>query len=401
MPGGGPHRPRVLPGRARSAPVIASAAPTAPTVASVLPGGEGFSPRRTGAIGLLVARLAGGGGSFRSVVLGQADPAVPGGFPGLDFHPVRTRLLPRLGARARYPGAVLAALRRLRPTLIEVHNRPVIALRVAAALARTPVVLVLHNDPQEMRRAHTAAERRVLLDRLAGIVTVSEWTRARLLDGIAAPGRAPVLVLPNCLDLAALPPGLPLAARETLILYAGRTVVEKGADLFVRAAAAALPRLPGWRAVMVGARGHGPEGDALGYAAAGPTPAEAGVEVLGYRTNPEVLAWMGRAAIVVVPSRWEEPFGLVALEAMAMGAALICTRRGGLPEVAGDAAVYVDPADPDGIAAALVALAQDAPRRARLAAAGQARAQGFDLGPAAAMLDAFRRQVLEGSGAGR
>ena len=378
----------------------------APTVAIVLPGGEGFSPRRAGAIGLLVARLAGVAGSFRSVVLGQDNPAVPGGFPGLDFRPVRTRLLPRLGARARYPGAVLAALRRLRPALIEVHNRPVIALRVAAALPRTPVVLVLHNDPQEMRRAHAAAERRVLLNRLAGIVTVSEWTRARLLDGVgvpglAPPGRAPVLVLPNCLDLASLPPFLPIAARETLILYAGRTVVEKGADLFVRAAAAALPRLPGWRAVMVGARGHGPEGDALGYTSAGPTPAQAGVEVLGYRPNPEVLAWMGRAAIVVVPSRWEEPFGLVALEAMAMGAALICTRRGGLPEVAEEAAVYVDPADPDGIAAAIVALAQDAPRRERLAAAGRARAQRFDLGPAAAALEAFRRRMLEESRAGR
>ena len=381
----------------------------APTVASVLPGGEGFSPRRAGAIGLLVARLAGVPGRYRTVVLGQDNPALPGGFPGLDFRPVRTRLLPRLGARARYPGAVLAALRRLRPALIEVHNRPVIALRVAAALPRTPVVLVLHNDPQEMRRAHTAAERRVLLDRMAGIVAVSEWTRARLLDGVDAPrgspgdgrGRAPVLVLPNCLDLASLPPFLPIGTRETLILYAGRTVVEKGADLFVRAAAAALPRLPGWRAVMVGARGHGPEGDALGYTPAGPTPAQAGVEVLGYRPNPEVLAWMGRAAIVVVPSRWEEPFGLVALEAMAMGAALICTRRGGLPEVAGEAAVYVDPADPDGIAAAIVALAQDAPRRERLAAAGRARAQGFDLGPAVAALEAFRQRVLEESRAGR
>ena len=368
------------------------------TVASVLPGGEGFSPRRVGAIGLLVARLAGVPGRYRSVVLGQDDPAAPGGFPGLAFHPVRTRLLPRLGARARYPGAVLDALRRLRPALIEVHNRPVIALRVAAALPRTPVVLVLHNDPQEMRRAHSAAERRALLDRMAGIIAVSKWTRARLLDGVGAPGRAPVLVLPNCLDLASLPPGQPATARERLILYAGRTVVEKGADLFVRAAAAALPRLPGWRAVMVGARGHGPDGDVLGYVAAGPTPEQAGVEVLGYHPNPEVLAWMGRAAIVVVPSRWEEPFGLVALEAMAMGAALICTRRGGLPEVAGEAAVYVDPADPDGIAAAIVALAQDAPRRARLAAAGRERARGFDLGPAAAALEAFRRQVLERHG---
>ena len=73
--------------------------------------------------------------------------------------------------------------------------------------------------------------------------------------------------------------------------------------------------------------------------------------MLGYRDHPEVLAAMARAAIVVVPSRWAEPFGLVALEALASGAALICSPRGGLPEVAGDAAVYADPDQPTEIAA--------------------------------------------------
>ena len=136
-----------------------------PVVAIVLPGGEGFSPGRVGAVGLLVQRLSAVARAHRCVVLGQ-DSETAAGFPGLDFCPVRARLLPRLAERARYPGAVLAALRRLGPALIEVHNRPVIALRLAAALPRTPVVLVLHNDPQEMRCAHTPGERRLLLDRL-------------------------------------------------------------------------------------------------------------------------------------------------------------------------------------------------------------------------------------------
>ena len=80
---------------------------------------------------------------------------------------------------------------------------------------------------------------------------------------------------------------------------------------------------------------------------------------------------MARAAIVVVPSRWQEPFGLVALEALASGAALICADRGGLREVAGDAAVYVDPDDPAALAAAIRALAADAARRAALGQAGR------------------------------
>ena len=67
------------------------------------------------------------------------------------------------------------------------------------------------------------------------------------------------------------------------------------------------------------------------------------------------------------PTPWPEhlveapaqPFGLAALEALASGAALICTRQGALPEVAGEAALYVEPADPAQLAAAITSLATD------------------------------------------
>ena len=105
---------------------------------------------------------------------------------------------------------------------------------------------------------------------------------------------------------------------------------------------------------------------------------------------------MARAAIVIVPSRWPEPFGLTALEAMASGAALICSARGALPEVAGEAALYADPDDPDALAEAITLLARDPERRAALGAAGRERARRFDVGQAAAALRALRRAVLGG-----
>ena len=84
---------------------------------------------------------------------------------------------------------------------------------------------------------------------------------------------------------------------------------------------------------------------------------------------------MARAAIVVVPSRWPEPFGLAALEAMACGAAVLAAPRGGLPEVVGAVGVPIDPDAPETIAEAIVALAQDpARRRAALGEAGRRRA---------------------------
>jgi glycosyltransferase involved in cell wall biosynthesis len=102
---------------------------------------------------------------------------------------------------------------------------------------------------------------------------------------------------------------------------------------------------------------------------------------------------MAKASIVVVPSRWPEPFGLTALEAIASGAALITTGSGGLAEIAGDAAVYVPPNDPTALAAAIIALANDEPRRAALAAAGRARAQYFDTQRIAAALETLRQTV--------
>jgi len=98
--------------------------------------------------------------------------------------------------------------------------------------------------------------------------------------------------------------------------------------------------------------------------------------------------------MVIVPSRWNEPFGLTALEAIACGAPLIVSPRGALPEVAGEAAVYANPDDPAEIAAAIVALAADPERRAMLSALGRERAKAFDTPIAAARLAALRHAAL-------
>ena len=96
--------------------------------------------------------------------------------------------------------------------------------------------------------------------------------------------------------------------------------------------------------------------------------------MMGYRDHPDVMAAMARAAVVVIPGEMDEPGGRVAVEAMANGAVVICSSRGALPEVCGDAAVYVDTADPAALAGAITALGQDpraSPRWARPAANGR------------------------------
>lgn len=362
--------------------------PAPPKVAVVLPPREGFGPGRTGAIGLLVRRLTQTPGFDTTVIGGKQDGPV---FPGIDYQTVIPSLWSLGSTNLRYAGAVADTLRQRPPALIEVHNRPEIALTLAARLPGIPVVAFLHNDPQGMRDAALPTDRTKMLRRLAGVITPSEYLRQRVLDGVTAPDKDPV-VLPNCLDLAELPPR---GRRERLILFAGRVVADKAPDAFVSACAAALPHLPGWGAQIIGADRFSFDSPDTGFVQMVRAAAEgAHVRMLGYRDHPEVLLAMARAAIIVVPSRWPEPFGLVALEALASGAALICSARGGLPEVAGDAAVYVNPDEPAEIAAAIRSLGLDEGRRAALAQAGWQRVQQFDVKAIAARLAALRHDVL-------
>jgi glycosyltransferase involved in cell wall biosynthesis len=243
-----------------------------------------------------------------------------------------------------------------------------------------------------MRRATTPAERSALLAALAKVATSSEFLRGRLLNDIPSPARIPA-VLPNAIDLATVPPSP--AEREQKILFVGRIVRDKGADTFVAACARALPQLPGWRAEMIGGDRFGPRSPETPFLRAlRPLARKAGVAMSGYRPNFDVLNAMTRAAIVVVPSRWAEPFGITALEALACGSALLCSPRGGLPEIYGQAAQRIEPDNPAAIADAIVALARDPARRATLGEAGRERARLFAVPRIAGALDALRTEVL-------
>ncbi len=349
-------------------------------IAIVLPPREGFSPEAVGAIGLLVHRLSGPD----DLVFGRPGAHPP--FADRRFVPVAPSGTRLLRGALRYAAAIARTLRRDGCDGIEVHNRPDVACLLARRLPEVPVRLFLHNDPQGMRRAATPAARRHLARRVR-IVAVSDWLAARFADRLH--GAVPVPVLPNCLDLAALPASPP--RRDRVILFAGRLVADKGADCFVRAGAAVLPRLRGWRMEMIGAdrfeagRADTPFERALRHQAEA-----AGIVLGGYRPHRAVLEAMARAAIVVVPSRWPEPFGLTALEAMACGAALICSGRGGLAALANGAALIVDPEQPGALEAALLRLAADRGLRARLGRAGRERALAYDLPVARQALQALR-----------
>lgn len=113
--------------------------------------------------------------------------------------------------------------------------------------------------------------------------------------------------------------------------FVGRLVNDKGVDLFIESLA--LLKSQAWegKAIVVG---EGEEREIYQQLCqeAGLT---AQVEFVGWKSTHETAEILNQSRIMVVPSRWPEPFGMVAVEGLACGCRMIVSSGGGLPEAAG------------------------------------------------------------------
>lgn len=142
------------------------------------------------------------------------------------------------------------------------------------------------------------------------------------------------------------------ADSERLIFFVGRLVYEKGVDLLIRALPRVLAAHP--QTVLVVA-GKGPEREGL-EALARDLGVWGRVRFAGHIGDGERNRLYQAADVAVVPSRYE-PFGIVALEAMALGAPLVAAGAGGLAEVVehGRTGLLFRPGDPWSLAEQLIA----------------------------------------------
>ena len=123
---------------------------------------------------------------------------------------------------------------------------------------------------------------------------------------------------------------------------------------------------------------------------------EAGGRVLVLpHVSGEVLHALLSAARIFLHPSFFEGFGIPLVEAMAMGVPLATSNVSAMPEVAGDAAVYFSPGNPDSIAQALVRLHRDEDERARVVAAGAKRVKRFTWRRCAEQTLAIYREVLD------
>jgi len=127
-------------------------------------------------------------------------------------------------------------------------------------------------------------------------------------------------------------------------VFLGRFVPGKGADVLLEAYRQARLNPAVWPLTFVG---DGPLGRALKDRSA--SERIDGVRFAGFIDGEMKARTVGGAKWLVVPSHWEEPFGLVAREARRLGVPCIVTRDGGLPEAAGRDALVCEPGDVNGL----------------------------------------------------
>jgi glycosyltransferase involved in cell wall biosynthesis len=228
------------------------------------------------------------------------------------------------------------------------------------------------------------------------IIVDAASTRADLRRHLRVP-EAKVDVVP----LAATPPAGVRAAgegdlRARLGLGARPVVLSPGAKRPHKNAAAvlgALARLPAETRPVLVVSGYPTSHEDELRAQAGRLGIGDDVVFTDWLPAADLEGLYALARLVVLPSRYEG-FGFPVLEAMQRGVPVVTSARGSLPEVAGDAALLVDPDDVTGLAGAIDRALRDAALRERLIAAGHAQAARFSWERTAELTAASYRRTL-------
>lgn len=175
-----------------------------------------------------------------------------------------------------------------------------------------------------------------------------------------------------------------------LVSFVGKFADFKGIDVLLKAAAIYEKAVPGIQTVLVG---HGELFDEMGA-----LRDELGlkdVHFLGHQPQPKVALIYNAADVSVVPSR-VEPFGLVAVEALACGTPVVATNAGGLPDfITEEVGTLVPVDDPEALAAAILSEVQNEDRRSKAEHASRYALENFTWTQQVAKMAALYDRALE------
>ncbi|MEX0666815.1 MAG: glycosyltransferase family 4 protein [Acidimicrobiia bacterium] len=197
----------------------------------------------------------------------------------------------------------------------------------------------------------------------------------------------PVAIIPNGLDIASY-------AQETAripgrVVFLGRDEPRKGLAVLKDAWPLVLSSHPDASLVVIGA--DGPHDRAF---------PNANVEYRGRVTEAVKRQLLGEASIMVAPNLGGESFGLVVVEAMASGCAVVASEIPAFRAVVGDAAVLVTPGSSSDLASAISGLLSEPLKIEALGLAGRRRARDFDWARVLPQYRACYQRAIERTGTG-
>lgn len=326
--------------------------------------------------------------------------------PGLQVPPERRVVLNQGGIAGHAREALFKAtglapgltrtLRRAHPELVHAHfgTCGVIALPLARRL-RVPLIVTLHGYDATVTDEHARASPRRSLRRYVAarqalaregslFIAVSEFIRACAIEQGFPADRTVVHYIG--IDLSAFAPVR--AERSEVVLFVGRLVEKKGCELLIRAMAKVAEEHPDTELVVIGDGELRPRLEAQAAASA------VRHRFLGAQPAGVVREWMGRSRVFCVPSLEaasgdREGFGLVFLEAQAMGLPVVSFASGGVPEAVahGKTGLLAPEGDWPALATHIGTLLGSAELWRRMSVDGASRAKQFDLARQTAQLE--------------
>ena len=202
------------------------------------------------------------------------------------------------------------------PSIVEIHNRPSYLLKIAEKIHKTNFILVIHNDPLNLKGSVSINERKRLLEICHKIYFVSTWVEEKFFNGLDKNFYTNFRTLyPSINRLNKFP------KKDKLIIFSGKLNTAKGFDKFAIAVSKILDNFKDWKAIAIGDEPR--EKYSFKHKR---------LDFTGWISQDDVLKLYNKSSITVAPSLWEEPFGRSSLEAGSRGNAVIISKRGGLPE---------------------------------------------------------------------
>lgn len=265
--------------------------------------------------------------------------------------------------------------------IILIENRPGYAL-ILNRLCPMPCVLHLHNDflypgVENVTEICNAFRR---------IISVSNYITNRV--KAVCEDKAKCITVHNAIDVKAFQTANPIHRQslgltddDFVLVFIGRLIEEKGVLQLIQAMKR-IHDIPRLKLLIVGANAYGKEQYTTPFIRLlqqEAVPLQDNIIFTGFINYTDISSYLEVADVAVLPSIWQEPFGLTIVEVMAAGLPLITTRSGGIPEICAGVATIVERENiVNNLVTAITDLYEHPEKRKEMAQASLERSKLFD-----------------------